>query len=799
MTGLFQDLRYALRQLRNHPGFAAVSVLTLALGIGANTAIFSVVNAILLRPLPYPDSNSLVRVWSTSARFSTDVSSYPDFRDWAEQSRSFEQIAALSGRSFNLSGSDRPQRVEGLRTTAGLFSALRVRPLLGRLFSDDEQSAGQDHIVLLTENMWKNHFNANPGILGSTLKLDDENYTIIGVLPSEIDFPPGQKVALFVPLRPDPNRNHGFLSVLGRLRSGLTLNEAQVEMSTIALRLAEQYQQDKAQGVYLQSLQSSFVNDYRSALWVLQGAVGFVLLIACANVANLFLGRATARQRELAVRTSLGAGRRRLIQQLLCESLMVTLIGGAVGLLLATWGVGGLAGWLTRRFSISLAEKITVDGRVLLFALAVTLFTSVISGLAPALNALRLGLGEALKEGSRSLSSGMGRKRLRSTLVVSEVALALVLLSGAGLMIRSLVLLLQVDSGVSANNVLAIDFSLDSAKYSKAPARSAIFQQILNRVDQIPGVRSSAVVADVPLTQNEDSLSFSIAGVPDPPNKQRQARFNVVGPNYFRTLGIPLFSGRDFTDDDNLNAPVVVVINQAMARAFWPNQNPVGERITTDQKSWYTVSGVAGDVRQMGLRSTTQPEVYISYLQDPYQWPYMSMLVRTSSDPLKLLAAVEQAVWSVDKDLPPSHPMTLDQIRSDSIAQPRVIALLLGLFAGLALVLASVGLYGVVSRSVTERTHELGVRMALGATTMGVFRLVVGQGLTLALLGTGIGLMGSLVATQALAAFLFHVRPTDPITFAGVSLLLIVVTLVASYFPARRAAKVDPMVALRYE
>jgi predicted permease len=446
---------------------------------------------------------------------------------------------------------------------------------------------------------------------------------------------------------------------------------------------------------------------------------------------------------------------------------------------------------------MSMAEK--MDGRVLLFALGVTVLTTVVFGLAPALSALKVGLSEALKEGSRSLSSGRGRKRFRCALVVSEVALALVLLSGAGLMIRSLVLLLQVDSGVRANNVLAIDFSMASARYSKAPARAAIFEQILDRVDQIPGVQSSAVVADVPLTQNEDRLSFSIAGAPDPPNKQRQARFNVVGPNYFRTLGIPLLTGRDFSDDDNLSAPVVVVINQAMARAFWPNRNPVGQRITTDQKSWYTVSGVAGDVRQMGLRSATQPEVYISYLQDPYQWPYMSMLVRTGSDPLKLLVAVEQAVWSVDKNLPPSHPMTLEQIRSDSIAQPRVIALLLGLFAGLALVLASVGLYGIVSLSVTERTHEMGVRMALDATTIGIFRLVVGQGLTLALLGSGIGLIGSLVATQALATFLFNVGPTDPTTFTGVSLLLIVVTLVASYFPARRAAKVAPMVALRYE
>ena len=799
MNGVFQDLRYALRQMCGSPGFTALAVATLALGIGANTAIFSAVNALLLRPLPYHDANRLVRLWSTSDRFPTDVSSYPDFKDWGQQSRSLEQIAAYRGAAFSLSGVDRPQPISGLSVTAGFFDLFSLKPLLGRLFSADEESAGSNHIVLLGERLWRRQFGADPGVLGSNLKLSDENYTVVGILPAGFDFPPGSRTELVVPLPPDGNRDHGFLYVVGRLRRGTPLVRAQAEMSAIARRLAQQYKEDKGQGVYVQSLQASLANDYHLTLLVLQGAVAFVLLIACANVSNLLLGKSAGRRREFALRASLGAGKARLVQQLLCESLLLALMGGTVGWLLAAWAVKGLVALLAENLPLGLVNNIHLDGWVLAFVLPASLVTSLLAGMAPALCGSSVSLTDALKEGGRSLGPGAGQKRFGGAMVVFQVALALVLLSGAGLMLRSFSLLIRVDSGLHTDNVLALHFFLESARYANAAPRAAMFRQILERVGQIPGVRSEAMVADVPLTQNEDSLTLSIAGTPDPPAHKREARFNIVGPGYFHTLGIPLLAGRDFTASDNSSSPVVVVINQAMARAFWPDQNPIGQRISTDDKTWYSVSGIVGDVRQMGLRSEAKPEVYLSYLQDPYQWPFMSLLVHTQSDPLQRAGAVEQAVWSVDKDLPVSNPMTLEQIRSNSIAQPRVITQLLGLFAGLALVLASVGLYGVVARSVTERTHEIGVRMALGARTMAVFQLVLARGLALTLAGTALGLAGASLATRALASFLFSVRPTDPITFAAVSFLLMAVAFVASYLPARRATKVDPVVALRYE
>jgi predicted permease len=799
MNTLLQDIRYAVRTLRKNPGFALVGILTLGLGIGVNTAIFSTVNGVLLRPLPYPDSGRLVRVWSTSDRFPHDVSSYPDFRDFADQNKSLEQMSAYSDRSFNLSGGDHPERIRGLQASAGLLELLRVRPMIGRSFSSDEQQPGRNHVVLLGGALWRSHFAARHDVLGKTVKLNDANYTVIGVLPAFFGVPPGESIGLMVPLPPDVRRSHGFLSVVGRLKPGTTIDQAQAELSTIAGRLARQYREDKGQGANIQPLQSSFVNEYRPALLVLLGAVGFVLLIACANVANLFLGRATSRQRELAVRASLGASRGRLIRQQLTESVLVGMAGGAFGLLLASWGVTGLAALLAHNFAAIDAQEIAVDRWVLAFALGLSLLTGLVSGLAPALGASKIDLNESLKEGSRAVGSTTGHNRFRSALVVSEVALALVLLSGAGLMVKSFVLLTQVDSGLHPQNVLTVDFSLVSAKYSHTATRAALFHQILERVKLLPGVQSAAAAADVPLTDNEDGFGFSIEGLPDPPGREREARFNVVGPAYFATLGIPLVAGRDLADTDAEGAPIAVVINQAMVRRFWPNQNPLGQRITTDKKTWYSIVGVAGDVRQLGLRSEAKPEVYVSYLQDPYQWPHLTMLVRTGSDPLKLFGGVEQAVWSVDKDQPVSNPMTMDQIRSDSIAQPRVTALVLGLFAALALLLASVGLYGVVVRSVTERTHEIGVRMALGASPVEILRLVVGHGMILALVGAGIGLIGSWLSTRALVSFLFGVRPTDPLTFGVVSLLLTGVTLLASYIPARRATRVDPMVALRYE
>ena len=800
MNGLIQDMRYALRQLRKSPGFTLIAVLTLALGIGANTAIFSVVEGVLLRPLPYRDSGQLARIWSTSNRTSSDVSSYPDFKDWADQNHSFQQMAAYRGQSFNLSGGDHPERIRGLMITSKFFELLDVKPMLGRSFSRDEHELGRNHVVLLSSALWQSHFGGDPGVLGRSVKLDDGSYTVIGVLPSSFNFPPDEtKGGVVLPLPPDMRRSHGFLYVFGRLKPDTTLLSAQADLDTVARRLAGQYKEDKGQGISVQTLQASFVSDYRPALMILLGAVGLVLLITCANVANLFLGRASSRQREVAVRASLGAGRLRLMRQFLIESLLIGLAGGTIGLAFANWGVSMLVRLLTQSFSIHGTEAIATNLQVLTFAAVISIMTGLISGLLPALFASKVNLSEGLKEGSRSVGSGRAHKRFRGALVVSEVALALVLLSCAGLLIRSLMLLTRVDSGVRTENVMAIDLSLTSAKYSHTATRAALFSEILQRVGQLPGVESAAVVADVPLTQNEDSLGFSIEGVPDPPDRKLSVRFNIVGPGYFTTLGIPLTQGRDFADTDSDGTPMVIVVNQAMARRFWPNQSPLGRRITTDNKTWYSIVGIAGNVRQMGLRADSEPEVYVSYLQDPFQWPYLSLLVRASSNPVKLFPSIEQAVWSVDKDQPLSNPITLDQARSHSIAQPRIAALLLGLFAGAALLLAAVGLYGVVSYWVMERTHEIGVRMALGARSFDVFVHVVGRGLLLALLGTTFGLAGSLAVTRVLSSFLFSVHSTDPQTFAAVALLLMCVALIASYFPARRAAKVDPMVALRYE
>jgi putative ABC transport system permease protein len=800
MNGLFQDLRYALRQLRKSPGFVLVAGVTLALGIGANTAIFSVVEGVLLRPLPYRDSDRLAGVWSTSNRSPRDVSSYPDFKDWADQNHSFQQMAAYRAQSFNLSGGDHPERIRGVSVTSKFFELLGVNPILGRPFSHDEHEIGRNRVVLLSSALWQSHFAGDAGVLGRTVKLDDDSYTVIGFLPSSFDFPPDdRRGSVVLPLPPDLRRSHGFLYAFGRLKPHATLASAQADMDALASRLSGQYKEDQGEGVSVQSLQASFVSDYRPALMILLGSVGLVLLITCANVANLFLGRANSRQREMAVRASLGAGRLRLIRQFLTESLVIGLAGGALGLLFASWGVSVLVRLLTRSFPIHGTEAIGTNLPVLAFAATISILTGLISGLLPALFASKVNLSEGLKEGSRSVGAGPAPKRFRGALVVSEVALALVLLSCAGLLIKSLLLLTRVDAGLRTENLMAIDLSLTSAKYSHTATRAALFSEILQRVGQLPDVQSAAVVADVPLTQNEDSLGFSIEGVPDPPTRKASVRFNIVGPGYFATLGIPLAQGRDFADTDADGTPMVIVVNQAMARRFWPNQNPIGRRITTDNKTWYSIVGIAGDVRQMGLQSDTDPEVYMSYLQDPFQWPYLSLLVRATSSPLKLFPAVEQAVWSVDKDQPLSNPITLDQVRSDSIAQPRIAALLLGLFAGSALLLAAVGLYGVVSYWVAERTHEIGVRMALGASSADVFLQVVGRGLILALVGTALGLTGSLAATRVLSSFLFNVRSTDPVTFSAVAFLLIGVALVASYFPARRAAKVDPMVALRYE
>jgi len=799
----WQDLHYAARTLRKSPGFSIVAVLTLALGIGANTAIFSVVNAVLLRPLPFKDAGRLVRLWPTNTQTGPlpySITSYPDFTDWKTQSHSFEQVEGYVPRSFNLSGGDQPQRVYGLRTSAGFLALLGITPIHGRAFLSEETQPGKDHVLLLSEGLWQSHFARDPNVLGKTVKLNDENYIVIGILPAAFQFPPNEPCALVLPQPPDPSRGHGFMNVAARLKTGVTLAMAQTEMDTIARRLELQYpKEDKDLGVRALGLHESYVGKFRSALLIFLSAVGFVLLIACANVANLFLARTASRQKEFVVRAAMGAGRLRLIRQLLTESALLGLAGGATGLLFAYWGVKGLVALVHAAFATAPMDTVGIDGSVLGFTLGVSLLVGLLAGLAPALATTKVQLNDTLKEG-RGLTGNRVRNRIRGTLVVAEIALALVLLIGAGLMLKSFLILGSVDPGIHPENVLVMDFSLGGKKYAKTQARAPFMDAVLHRLEQLPGVQSAALVSDVPLTDNSDAQAILIEGRPDPgPKKRPIVNYNVVGPGYLRTLGIPLLKGRDFSARDTESSPTVVLINQAMARKFWPNENPVGARISTDGKNWASIQGVIGDVRQLGLRTESKPEVYLSYLQDPYAWPYFSLLVHTSADPMKQLSSIRDVVWSVDKDLPIATVSTMEQLRSGSIAQPRVTALLLAVFASLALILASVGIYGVMAYSVTQRTHEMGLRMALGARITDVLKLVVGHGMILTGCGVGLGLIGAFALTRVLAKFLWGVRPTDPVTFVAVSMLLAAVAMLATYLPARRATRVDPMVALRYE
>jgi len=792
-----QDLRYGLRLLRRSPGFSIVAILTLALGIGANTAIFSVVNAFLLRPLPFADSSRLMRVWPTNG----SITSYPNFLDWKTQNRSFERMEVYVPRSFNITGGDRPQHVQGLRTSGGLLQLLQVNPIHGRTFVPDEIQPGGDHVVLLSEGLWQSRFARDPGVLGKTVKLNDEVFTVIGILPSTFQFPPDHPTDIVLPQPPDPDRGHGFLNVVGRFKPGVTLAQAQVEMDTIAKQQELLYpKQNQKAGVRVLSLRDSYAVNFRPALLIFLSAVGFVLLIACANVANLFLARTAGRHKELVLRAALGAGRVRLIRQLITESALLGLAGGAAGLAIAYWGVLGLVTLVRSTFATHALDTASIDGTVLAFTLLLSLAVGMVAGLAPAFGASRLDVNDTLKEGSRGLTGNRRRNRMRATLEVAEIALALVLLIGAGLMIKTFVLLNSVDAGIHPENVLTLNLAIGGKKYAETQARAPFVSEVLHRVEQLSGVQSAAVVTDIPLSGDIDAEGFSIEGRQDPaPDRKLSWNVNIVGPGYLRTLGIPLLKGRDFTERDSASAPLVALINQSLARKYWPSQDPIGARISSDKKTWATIRGVVGDVRQGGLGAEPVPEVYLSYLQDPFAWPYLTMLVHTSVDPMKLVASIQSAIWSVEKDLPITSIKTMEQIRSHSIAQPRLTALLLSVFAALALILAAVGIYGVMAYSVTQRTHEMGLRMALGARASDVLALVVGQGMLLAGAGIVLGLAGAFAMTRVLEKFLWGVRPTDTFTFIVVSLLLVAVALLASYLPARRATRVDPMVALRYE
>jgi putative ABC transport system permease protein len=801
MRTLWQDLRFGARALRKKPGFAAVAVVTLALGVGANTAIFSVVNAVLLRPLPYPESERLVRLYEKRPKLgrTRNVVSAPDFIDWRAQSRTFDGMAAYTGWGASLSGQGEPQQITGELASADLFGVLRAEPLLGRAFTAEEDRPGAPRVVVISHGLWQRRFGADPSAVGRPVTLNGESYTVVGVMPPAFQFPDAETEA-WAPLALDPQdqstRGSHFLNVVARLKPGVSVEQAQAEMDTIAARLERQYQVNTGHGVNVFALHDEVVGGVRRSLFVMLGAVGFVLLIACANVANLLLVRAAARRKEIAVRTALGASRWRVVRQLLTENLLLFVGGGALGLLLAVWGVDLLVA--VSPPGTPRVHEIGADAWVFGFTFLISLLTGLVFGLLPALQASKPDLHGALKEGGRDTAGGGGRSRLRGLLVVAEVASAMILLVGAGLLLKSFARLRQVSPGFDTANVLTMQLSLPQSRYPDEARQADFLRQVLRRLEALPGVRAAGAVAGLPLTGNFASRYFEIEGRPPrPAGEGLNTNFNLASPGYFRALGVPVIAGRQFDERDAAGAPEVVVINETMARRFWPDEDPLGKRLRIANNPWRTVVGVVADVKNDGLSAEPKPEMFYPLLQEPL--PFMTIVVRADVEPKSLAPAVAREVRAVDADEPVYDVKTMDERLAESVSPQRLTALLVGFFAALAMTLAGVGIYGVVAYSVAQQTREIGVRVALGAQKGDVIRLVLRRGLSLSLAGVGLGLAGAFALTRVMLGLLYDISPTDPATFAGVAVVLIAVALLACLVPARRATKVDPMVALRYE
>ena len=807
LADFLQDLRYAARMQWKNPGFAIVAVIALALGIGANTAIFSVVNTVLLRPLPYKDPEQLVMVWEDATKhgYPRDTPTAANYIDWRDQNSVFSGMAAIGDESFNLTGIREPERLEGRPVSASLFPLLGVEPQLGRVFTAQEDQPGSQQVVVLSYGLWQRRFGGDANIIGKPLTLNNETYTVIGVMPARFQFP-SKDDELWVPIaftaQQAANRNTHYLQVVARLKPGITLQQAQTEMTTIGARLQQQYPQSNAEvGVAVTSLHEHLVGDIKPVLLVLLGAVALVLLIACANVANLLLARAAIRQKEIALRVALGARRWRLLRQFLTESVLLALFSGVVGLAIAYTGLILLRTFIPE--NISQAREISLDLRVLGFTLLVSLFTGVLFGLAPALQAARFNQSETLKEGGRDSATGASGKRLRGLLVTAEVAVSLVLLIAAGLLVNSFLRLRNVDPGFKTDNLLTMKIVLPQPKYEEMARRTAFYTELVQRVQSVAGVRSAAVTTNLPLYRQGNSISIRVEGRPDPALGQELIVVTrMVSPGYFDTMSIPLLAGRALTDQDTDTTPNIAVISETMARRFWPGEDPIGKRISIGRirsdADWIRVVGVVKDVRQVELSTDPKPQMYFTYRQLDFFAPE-DLVVKTDVDPASLAATVRKTVWEIDKDQPVSDIRTMQEILAESIARQRFSMLLLGLFAGVALLLAAVGIYGVMSYSVAQRTHEIGIRMALGAQATAVLKLAVGYGLKLVLAGVAIGLIAAFALTRLMSTLLFGVTATDPATFALISLLLVGVAALASYIPARRATKVDPIIALRYE
>lgn len=811
METLWQDLRFGIRTLIKSPGFAIVALLTLALGIGANSAIFSVVNSILLRPLAYKNPEQLVMINHNYIKINLKASvSAFGYKHYVENAKSFESIAAMTGWAANLTGEGEPERLTGQSVSANFFQTLGAEAAKGRTFATGEDTEGKNRVLVLSHGFWQRRFGGDPNILNKTLSLNGENYTVVGVMPEGFQF--GRELGMIIDLwrpivfTPDQLSSNSitneFLMVIGRLRQGVTQEQAQTEMKSIAANLRQQYMQGADAtnwDLLLTSFRELIVGDIRLMLWIVMLVVGFVLLIACANVANLLLARAAARQKEIAVRTALGAGRWRIIRQLLTESVMLSVVGGAFGLLIGYWGVKALVSLNEDR--IPRANEISLDWRVLLFTFGVSILTGVLFGIVPAIQTTKADLHETLKEGGRSAAAAT-KHWVRSVLVVAEIALALAVLVGAGLLVKSFMRVQEVNPGFNPQGLLTMSVSLPDFKYSEAPQRANFYKQLIHDVSALPGVQSAGAVSVLPLSGQGSSGSFRIEGRDVPPGQSppHGARWAAT-PDYFKTMGIPIIRGRYFEERDTADGKQVVIIDQALAAKYWPNEDPLGKRMvfegTRDNPNWREIVGIVGHVKHTDLEGESRAQYYIPHQQRAQ--PGMTVVVRTTGDPNALASAARNAVRNLDKELPVFRVRTMDQFVADAMAQRRFALLLIGIFAGLALLLAAIGLYGVMAYSVTQRTHELGLRMALGAQAGDVLKLVVKQGMLLAGIGLGIGLVGAFFLSRLMKTLLFNVSATDPVIFTAIAATLAAVALIACFFPARRATKVDPMVALRYE
>jgi putative ABC transport system permease protein len=809
METMGQDFRYAFRTLGKTPGFTAIAALTLALGIGASTAVFSAVNAVLLRPLPYKDAVRLVVLNETDPRVGDVSVSYPDFLDWRAQSRAFSEMAAAYNLGANLSGVETPERVEGYGVSANFLSLLGVRPMLGRDFSPQEEKKGTAPVLLLSYNLWQSHFGADPGALGKTVTLDGRDFVILGVLPPGLRFL--DQTDFIGPMGPwvdddlMDRGNHGDLAVVARLAPGSSIEQARVEMTGIQTRLAAQYSgehDNEKQSVDVRLLRDVMISGARAELLVLFAAVSFLLLIASVNVANMYLVRATARGREIAVRVALGASRSRIIRQILSECLLISVAGGGAGVLFGLASLRVLSRWMP----LGMFEQtaLAMDRAVLAFAASLIVGVTFIFGLAPALGASRSDVNQTLQQGGRGSSGGVAHRRLRAGFAVAEMALAMVLLVAAGLLFESLRRLLAVDPGFRTEQVLTMEVDLGSARYAQEKAVVNFWQRALEQVRAVPGVQTAAVGTVVPLTDNHNRTDILFEGLPVPERGQYpHPDYHLVSPGYLAALGIPLLRGRDFTESDNPNSMLVGLINNRVAQRYFAGQDPIGKRFkwghaaATEKTKWVTIVGVVGDTKLYGLENPSRLEIYAPYQQQPD--PHMNLIVRSAVDPGSLVPAIRAAVAAVDKDQPVFDISTMEQMEADATAGRRSTLMLLGLFSALALLLAAIGVYGVLASSTMRRTHEIGIRMALGAQQGDVLRLVLGECGRLTLVAVAIGALAAAGFTRLMSSLLYGVSASDPLIFAVVAVAVAAVALAACWIPARRAVRVDPISALRYE